>query len=228
MDPAPCPFGRCDGSGLLVDEDTNTARPCSCRAQRIARAKASSLSAVIPKRYRNMSFDRPPIANLPHPVTFAARQYITGLGENLRTGRGLWIFGEVGTGKTSLAMLVSQAALEAGHTVAIYSMPTLLRQIRSTYGDDSETTDVALLERLATVDLLHLDDVGAERMTPWVAELLYSLVNARYEEEKAILLTTNIRELDELGDQIGKRTTSRLVEMCEQIPLLGSDHRIPA
>ncbi len=125
-------------------------------------------------------------------------------------------------------MLVSQAALEAGHTVAIYSMPTLLRQIRSTYGDDSETTDVALLERLATVDLLHLDDVGAERMTPWVAELLYSLVNSRYEEEKAILLTTNIRELDELGDQIGKRTTSRLVEMCEQIPLLGSDHRIPA
>jgi DNA replication protein DnaC len=224
----PCPFGRCDGSGLLIDEGTNTARPCSCRAQKIARAKARSLSAVIPKRYQNLSFDRPPIADLPRPVTFAVRRYVEDLGSHVAAGRGLWIFGDVGTGKTSLAMLVSQAALRAGHSVAIYSMPTLLRQIRATYGEDSEDTDVALLERLATVDLLHLDDVGAERMTPWVAELLYSLVNARYEEEKAILLTTNIAELDELGEQIGRRTTSRLVEMCEQIPLMGSDHRIPA
>lgn len=194
----------------------------------MARARARSLAAVIPKRYRGMSFDRPPVANLPHPVKFAVRRYVEEIDANLDAGRGLWFFGDVGTGKTSLAMLVSSAALAAGRTVAIYSMPALLRQMRGSYADDAELRDFELLERLASVDLLHLDDVGAERMTPWVAELLYSLVNARYEEERAIVLTTNIAERSDLAEQIGERTTSRLVEMCEQIPLYGQDQRLPA
>ena len=194
----------------------------------MARARARSLAAVIPKRDRGVSFDRPPVANLPGPVKFLVQSYVRDIDANLDAGRGLWMFGDVGTGKTSLAMLVSAGALAAGRSVAIYSMPALLRQMRGSYADDAELKDYELLERLTAVDLLHLDDVGAERMTPWVAELLYSLVNARYEEERSIVLTTNIAERSDLADQIGERTTSRLVEMCEQIPLYGEDQRLLA
>jgi DNA replication protein DnaC len=194
----------------------------------VAKARARSLDSVIPKRFRGMSLDRPPVAHLPDPVKFVARRFLEELGDNLAAGRGLWFFGDVGTGKTSVAMMISERALAAGHTVAVYSMPDLLRQLRATYADDASMHDFELLDRLAEVDLLHLDDLGAERMTPWVMESLYSLVNMRYEAEKSIVLTTNVSEMDDLASQIGQRTTSRLVEMCLQVPLYGSDQRVPA
>jgi DNA replication protein DnaC len=194
----------------------------------VARARAKALDSVIPKRFRGMSLDRPPVANLPDPVKFVSRRFLEDLEANLGAGRGLWFFGDVGTGKTSIAMMISERALADGHTVAVYSMPDLLRQLRATYSDDARLHDFELLDRLAEVDLLHLDDLGAERMTPWVMESLYSLVNARYEAEKSIVLTTNVSEMEDLAAQIGQRTTSRLVEMCLQVPLYGSDQRVPA
>ncbi len=69
--------------------------------------------------------------------------------------------GPVGTGKTTLAMLVLKAALKAGRSVAIYSLPRLLNEIRDTHR--AERSHVDLLDRLTAVDLLHIDDVGAER-----------------------------------------------------------------
>ena len=83
-----------------------------------------------------------------------------------------------------------------------------------------------LLDGLSTVDLLHIDDVGAEKTTPWVLEQLYSIINSRYEEERAMLITTNL-DHEALREQIGERTVSRLVEMCgDPLPLFGSDRRM--
>ena len=131
--------------------------------------------------------------------------------------------GPVGTGKTTLAILVSKAALAAGRSVAIYSLPRLLNEIRDTHR--AERSHLELLDRLTAVDLLHIDDVGAERTTDWALEELYSIVNARYESERAIVATTNLMP-DELSDRLGARTVSRLVEICgDLIPLFGEDRR---
>ena len=67
------------------------------------------------------------------PVYEAVKEFVEQIGERLADGRGLWLMGDVGTGKTTLAMLVSKAAVEAGRTVAIYSLPRLLARIRRTY-----------------------------------------------------------------------------------------------
>ena len=220
-----CPFGLCDGSGFLVDEETNTARDCRCRPGRVARAKARSLSGVIPRRYRLASFDTPPVSDMTGPAPRVVRDFARRIDEHLDTGRGLWIFGGVGTGKTTLAMIVSRQALEAGRSVAIYSLPRLLAELRRTFDDDAQHSYTELLDRLAGVDLLHIDDVGAEQSSPWVLEQLYALINARYEEERSVILTTNIEQREDLVDQIGERTVSRLQEMCELIPLFGDDAR---
>jgi DNA replication protein DnaC len=66
--------------------------------------------------------------------------------------------------------------------------------------------------------------VGAEKTSEWVLEQLYAIVNARYEEERSIVITTNL-ERDNLGAQIGERTVSRLEEMCTLVPLYGEDAR---
>ena len=49
----PCPYDMCDGSGFVVDGETKTARDCRCRPERIGRARARALSAVIPRRFRD-------------------------------------------------------------------------------------------------------------------------------------------------------------------------------
>jgi DNA replication protein DnaC len=221
----PCPYDECDGSGFVVDREAFTTRPCRCRPQRVAAAKARRLSAVIPKRYRGVSFDRPPVSLIDPQVVGEVRRYVADIGANLDRGRGLWLMGDVGTGKTTLAMLVSKVALDAGRTVAIYSLPRLLSELRKTFEESSDLSYLQLLDSLAEVDLLHIDDVGAERSSEWVLEQLYAIVNARYEDEKAVVLTTNLDEA-RLREQITERTVSRLVEMCgDPLPLFGPDQR---
>lgn len=221
-----CPLGMCDGSGFLIDEASNTARDCACRAARIASARTRSLAGRIPRRYRGVSFERPPVSDLartaPDQIR-TVRSYVSQVARNLDAGRGLWIQGDVGTGKTTLAMLVSKAALDAGRSVAIYSLPRLLNLLRESMASEAGMVD--FMDRLTAVDLLHLDDLGAENQTDWVLEQLYSIVNSRYEAERAIIATTNLMP-DELAERLGARTVSRLVEICgDLIPLYGEDKR---
>jgi DNA replication protein DnaC len=219
-----CPYGLCDGTGFVVDEASRVAQPCRCRPQRVERRRARSLSAVIPRKYQGAAFERPPVTEMPGPQVQVVKRYVRDIDTNLDAGRGLWFYGSVGTGKTTLAMIVSRAALDAGRSVAIYSLPRLLAEIRATFESDSEGSYVDFLDRLAAVDLLHVDDVGAERTSDWVLEQLYAIVNARYEEERSVIITTNL-ERDELVEQIRERTVSRLEEMCTLVPLYGEDAR---
>jgi DNA replication protein DnaC len=219
-----CPFDLCDGTGFRYDEATNTAYDCRCRPQRVALAKARSLSAVIPRRYRDVAFERPPVTDIDPQVVAAVHRFVRDIDKQLDAGRGLWFMGPVGTGKTTLAMLVSKAALKAGRSVAIYSLPRLLHEIRD--GHRAERSHIDLLDRLAAVDLLHLDDVGAERTTDWVLEELYSIVNARYEDNRSIVITTNLEDRQALREQITERTVSRLTEMCDELPVEGHDRRL--
>jgi DNA replication protein DnaC len=220
-----CPFDECDGSGFVVDREAFTTRPCRCRPQRIAERKARRLSAVIPRRYRGVSFDRPPVTLIDPTVVGQVRRYTADIDARLDAGDGLWLMGDVGTGKTTLAMLVSRHALDAGRSVAIYSLPRLLSELRKTFEESSDLSYLQLLDSLASVDLLHIDDVGAERTSEWVLEQLYAIVNTRYEEQKSIVVTTNLQP-DALTAQITERTVSRLVEMCgDPLPLFGTDKR---
>jgi DNA replication protein DnaC len=223
-----CPDNRCDGSGFLFDEERRRAYPCSCRPTRIARRRAAAVAGRLPRRFRDIGFDREPVPSIeranPHVVR-EVRAYIAGVSARLAEGRGIWFTGDIGTGKTTLAMLVSKAAMEADHTVAIYSLPRLLAMLRDTYDDASEYSLTELVDRLCAVELLHVDDVGAEQTSAWVLEQLYTIVNIRYEDGRAMVLTTNLRE-DELERQIGPRTVSRIYEMCgTPLPMFGDDQR---
>jgi DNA replication protein DnaC len=222
-----CPDNRCDGSGFLWDEERRRAKPCSCRPARMARKRAGAVAGRLPKRFREVSFEREPIASMNDALLREVRTYTRAIGQRLDEGRGIWFIGDVGTGKTTLAMLISKAAMEADRTVAIYSLPRLLALLRDTYDDDAQFSLNELIDRLCAVDLLHIDDVGAEQSSAWVLEQLYTIVNTRYEDGKALVLTTNLGQ-EALVDQIGPRTVSRIYEICGMpLPMHGADHRVP-
>ncbi len=218
-----CPHGICDGTGFVIEEATNTATDCRCRPLRISRAKARKLEARLPQRYRDVAFDRFPVTEIDPSVVAQVRRFTREIDTSLDEGRGIWFVGDVGTGKTTLAMLVSKAALAANRTCAIYSLPRLLNVLRDAIGNEEST--LQLLDRLNSVDLLHLDDVGAENSSDWVLEQLYSIINTRYEDQKSLVITTNL-DPDQLGEQIGERTVSRIIEICgDPLPLFGADRR---
>jgi DNA replication protein DnaC len=223
-----CPKGVCDGSGWILDDDSDLARPCECREIRINRASSRRIGSGVPRRFRGVSFDSNPIRELDPMVLRQVRDFVTGIERNLDAGRGFWFYGDVGTGKTSLAMLISKAAIEAGRSVAIYSVPQLLADIKATYEDGAGSSYLGLFRRLSRVDLLHLDDLGAEKRTEWVLEQLYAIVNERWQEQRSIVVTTNLADREELREQVGARTVSRLSEMCATIPIMGRDLRAAA
>jgi DNA replication protein DnaC len=224
-----CPLAVCDGSGWILGPE-DVARPCECRERRLKRGRNKGVASVIPPRYRGVSFERPPVSDMVRDLKTKGavndvRGFVDELDDRLGAGRGLWLYGDTGTGKTTLAMLVSKAALEAGHSVAIYSLPKLLARIRRTYesepGGDSY---LSFFERLTSVDLLHIDDLGAEKRSDWVLEQLYALINERYEAQRSVMVTTNLAH-EELEEQIGNRTVSRLTQVCDEVPLFGDDRR---
>jgi DNA replication protein DnaC len=285
---ATCPFGDCDGSTWILDEETNETRPCRCRDQRVRRAASGGIGTGIGRRFLEVSFDREPIVSLDPVVLRQVRAFVRSIGENLNAGRGLWFDGPVGTGKTSLAILVAKAAKDAGRSYAVYPVPRLLAEIKRTFDRDASDNYLAFFRRLSTVDVLVLDDLGAEKQTEWVLEQLYSIVNERWQDRRSIVVTTNIpdadpegparmlqvsarelrdatasgrvdgRDLEELRRivdrveqvasrvneldvvssydpilrlrrQIGSRTVSRLVEICDDpIPIMGPDLRMAA
>ena len=222
---AACPLAKCDGTGW-IDSEGGAVEPCECRSIVRTRSRARGLASAIPARYRGVSFDRPPLSDMARQpetqhVVAAVRDYADNVSDRLDEGASLWLTGDVGTGKTTLAMAVAAGAAHAGRSVAIYSLPRLLARIRRTYdGEAGEDSYLAFFERLTSVDLLHIDDLGAEKRSDWVLEQLYAIVDERYGAQRSMVVTTNLEE-DQLEEQIGQRTVSRLVEMCGELGPLG-------
>jgi DNA replication protein DnaC len=221
-----CQFDLCDGSGSRAPSTPAHRIRSRCRSARIAQARARSLEARIPSRYRAISFEHSDVIDMERRFPTQVRElraFVREIDSNLDAGRGLWMTGGFGTGKTALAMIVSRSAIDAGRSVAIYSCPRLLGMLRESIDRDVGGV-VDFLDQLTAVDLLHIDDLGAEHRTEWVLEQLYSIVNARYQDERSTLITSNLSR-DELAEQLGERIVSRLEGCCELLPFYGTDAR---
>ncbi len=240
-DPPRCPFDLCDGSGFRVDEQTNTASDCTCRAQRVANARARRLRDRVPRRYTNLSWDRHPLTQLAGDPLNAdsvsrVKRFCADIATNLAEGRSLWLMGHTGTGKTTLGYMVAASAANAQHSVLSFNAVALLNRIRATIDPDSREKSADVIRTLAEVDLLHIEDLRVVQPTEWVLEQLYLIVNMRYEERRSIVFTSDV-DSDEhgplepiprdLAKHVGARTFSRLFQMCgDPLVIMGRDKRI--
>jgi len=140
--------------------------------------------------------------------------------------KGITLWGRPGVGKTHIACAVAKQVIEKGYSAVFGSVPTLLSSIRAGFngGDAADT----VLKRYKTVDLLILDDLGKEKVTEWVEETVYEIINARYEYEKPTIVTTNIG-IDAVAERYawnGAAIKSRLYEMNDGFIVKGGDFRL--
>src|SRR4029434_1593885 len=101
------------------------------------KAVSGGIGTGIGRRFLEVSFDREPIVSLDTIVTRPVRASVRSIDEHLDGARGLWCDGPVGTGKTSLAILVAKAAKDAGRSYAVYPVPRLLAEIKRTFDRDA-------------------------------------------------------------------------------------------
>jgi DNA replication protein DnaC len=240
-DPPRCPLDVCDGSGFEVDEQTNTARDCACRPQLVANARARHLRDRVPRKYMNLSWDRHPLTTLARDPLNAdsvrkVKRYCADIQRNLAEGKGLWLMGHTGTGKTTLGYTIAATAARGRHSVLSFNAVALLNRLRDTIDADSRERRSDVIRTLAEVELLHIEDLRVVRPTEWVLEQLYLIVNARYEEQRAIVFTSDVDsdadgplayDARELADHVGMRTFSRLIEICgDPTVIAGKDNRL--
>lgn len=149
------------------------------------------------------------------------------------TRKGLYVHGSVGTGKTHILWALKNKFDERckenalrninGPYSRVYNTTELLHEIRSQF--DRKNENDTLSELLEYKDILLLDDIGAEKISDWVMETFYMLINRRYENMIPTIFTSNF-STDELAERIGDRTASRIVEMCDIFNLSGQDRRL--
>src|SRR5271166_622001 len=234
---------RPDGAGLA-------AVACDCGMQ--DRASRVMERARIPKRYEHCDFESystdvgatPAQAqSLKHAMTLTK-----GFVQNypMSAEKGLLLTGSSGVGKTHLAVAALKELIARGHAGLFCDYRELLKEIQSSYNPSSESTEMGILEPVRTVEILVLDDLGASKPSAWVLDIVGIVLNARYNENRTTIITTNyldnppsageatrlpngklvaaVRE-DALEQRIGTRMRSRLYEMCRTVEVFAPDFR---
>jgi DNA replication protein DnaC len=249
MPTAVCPL--CNGTGykIIEREDVSGAVQCECVA--VARASQLEARAGIPPLYANASFENFSLRQ-DNPVEYqamlsaflAARGYAREFPATAKAP-GLLLTGYPGSGKTHLAVAAFRAVMAKGFEGLFFDYQNLLDRIRSGYDSASNSTDKEAYRIAMEIDVLLLDDLGAHRVTDWVMDTVTSIVTARCNQRKPIIVTTNL--IDEgfgdvtyrragegsvdhrttLEERIGARARSRLFEMCQVVKMpLVSDYRM--
>src|SRR5438105_6741833 len=224
-----CP--RCNGSGWIpVPGDTLRVEPCGCQGD--LRRRQRLAGANIPKRYSHCTLETfkeksPVLKNAKTRV-----QEFVDLWPNADEGRGLLLMGPCGSGKTHLAVAALIEIVNSGKPgrVLFCNFQDLLQEIQASFDSDEVPSKSEILRPLLESDLLALDELGSQKPTTFVQDILSYVSNTRYNEERTTLFTTNYPESAEgkeetLTDRIGTRLRSRLYEMATRVPMSGTDYR---
>lgn len=194
-----CPYGNCDGSGTSLirrRDGSRGARWCKCREDLI---KARRLKfANIPEEFKDIKvndFLTDIYTGENKILAINAKKIVIGYIKNFesirRTGKGLFFYSDKkGSGKTRLAVSVGNALLNKyNQNVRFLTTIALLNRIKASF-DGDEITE-SLIYEMSSVDVLILDDIGAEKPTEWVNNILYTIINDRMSAKKITIFTSN-------------------------------------
>jgi DNA replication protein DnaC len=218
-----CQCTWCGDTGLNREEGAICFCPAGERKAE-AVAREASWSHLVPTRFERYTLDGCPNT----PLVAKVAEWLAG--DPTVTGQNLVISGGVGRGKTGAAIGALRELHMAGKSVAYWSLPNLMDIFRleergTKLGKDfTENRPAPVMEQITRIDCVLLDDLGQERVTDYVAERLYVLIDGRYVATKPTILTTNLSRQD-LEAHIGERSASRIRENYCSARATGRDLR---
>lgn len=155
-------------------------------------------------------------------ISDAMRRYVDQWDEMQRQNIGLLHCGSFGTGKSWYAACIANALIDKGIPCKMTSFERISNEL---FGLSSGRQ--AYLDKLVSYPLLILDDLGAERNSEYMLGLVFTVIDARYQSGKPLIITTNVdlAEIKEPSDIKYKRIYDRVLEMCHPIKFTGQSYR---
>ncbi|AMG39971.2 DNA replication protein DnaC [Achromobacter xylosoxidans] len=193
---------------------------CNAKRQQAERyrleAEASRMSimrqADVPVRYHGKTLDSYDAASDGQCRALRiAAEYADNFAAVRASGRGLILCGNPGTGKTHLAVGILHQVLAAGYSGRFAVVLDVMQAVKGTYRKDSVNSEAAVLEKLASPDLLVLDEIGNQYGTESERIILSNVINSRYNAMKPTILLSNLAK-DKLVEELGERAIDRMRE----------------
>lgn len=205
----------CGGKGFTL---TPTGEAAWCECKRMYDARSSVSSCGIPKRLLFSTIGNYTGRNSAQDTAKKnAEEYIHNFGSIVQGGKnGLIFTGRPGCGKSHLAAAVLKRLIKDGHDGRYANVPTVFDSIRASFNAEGDREDIAA--DLMRAEVLVLDDLGTEHITDWVTEQLYLIINSRYNDMLATIITTNLTTT-QLEQRYDARIMSRICEMCQLVEI---------
>ena len=207
-------YEPCDCPEAVEEREQERRRENEDKREKERRAFYSKLEkSGVPKRYLHAK----------HPMAGELTEKVEG-------GSSLYVWGENGTFKTTLASAIMRRLVHHGRRAEMVNAVDLLVEVQSTYGTPKEES--AVLAHYSKCPVLVLDDLGKEQQTAWTVSRLYAIINARYANMLPTVITSNFK-VSELAARMGacdestaRAIASRIAGSCETVAMAGGDRRL--
>ncbi len=164
------------------------------------------LEAVIPAHFRNIETDK-----------------ADKLEKSL--GKSLFITGAAGTGKSVFMYSLAKRYIRAGEPVKVIRFTSWVMEMQSLFRSETANPFLAAQRTAAFKGVLCIDDLGAEKATEYVRQLIYYILDEREQGDLVTVITSNL-SLNQIDENIDKRASSRILGMCEVLKTTGEDRRL--
>lgn len=218
---------------FIFDRERTPMCLCKCEVERRDREETERKRIEFENRVRQLRAEAFPEIDLENwnfsnddevnsKVTSIMKNFVENFDRMRSDGKGLLLFGPTGTGKTFASACVANALIDRGIPVLMTNFKRIANMEFGLYGGKQKYYD-----SLNQYPLLILDDLGVERKSEYMQEIVYEVINSRYLANLPLIVTTNLTR-DELkfpAEMTNQRTFSRLFEMCIPIEVTGGDRR---
>lgn len=204
---------KCEAAKLAAEEEERQRRQFEERVKEMRRVGFPEADM------RDWTFANDDLTN--EKITRAAQRYVDNFSELRKSGKGLLLYGNTGTGKTYTACEIANALVDKGYPVLVANFSRIINTLQGTF-DKQEYID-----GLNAFQLLVIDDLGIERDTAFAREQVYNIIDSRYRSGLPMIITTNlsIEKIKNPEDIEKRRIYDRILERCFPIEVDGANRR---
>lgn len=213
----------------FTGQDRKVGVICSCRktelksfeeTERIREREKRRMICFAETNMKNWNFENDDRKN--PQISASMKRYAEQFQEFSKEGKGLLLYGTVGTGKTYYGACVANLLIDNGYDVLMTNFASITNKIQGMFEEKQQ-----YIESLNKYDLLVIDDLGAERKTEYMQEMVFNIIDSRYRSGKPLIITTNLtaeelKKPQEIGYQ---RIYDRILERCIPIKVEGESRR---